>query len=75
MAALFFALGSLTLTDHWVHIKELFHGARIEIRKVFWPKKDELVKTTLMVLVIVAIFAIFLTIVDGLLTLLIKWVM
>ena len=44
------------------------------MRKVYWPQKDELTKTTLMVLATVAAFAIFLTIVDAILSLIVKWV-
>ena len=53
----------------------LAKGARIELYKVFWPSKDESVRTTLLVLLIVTVFAIFFSIVDGLLTLIIKWVL
>lgn len=69
------AVGSLKMSNYWAVLKDLAYGARVEIRKVFWPAKDELIKTTIMVLVIVTIFAIFLTIVDGLLTLLVQWVL
>ncbi len=62
------ATGALILTDHWSRLRELATGARIEMRKVFWPGKEELVKTTLIVLVIVAVFALILTLIDGLLT-------
>lgn len=75
VVTLLVSCGALMLTEYWLRIKSLTYGARIEMRKVFWPTKDELVKTTLMVLAIVAVFAIFLTIVDGLLTLLIQWVL
>ena len=64
----------LTLTEHKDYLIGLFKGARIELRKVFWPSKDELTKTTLMVLATVAAFAIFLTIVDAILSLIVKWV-
>lgn len=64
----------LALTEHKNYLIGLFKGARIEMRKVYWPKKDELTKTTLMVLATVAAFAIFLTIVDAILSLIVKWV-
>lgn len=75
LGSIVLAAGALALTDYWVKIRQLAIGARIEMRKVFWPKKDELLKTTLMVLAIVAVFALFLTIVDALLTLLIRTVL
>lgn len=74
-AGLLGATGALALTDHWNRLRELAVGARIEMRKVFWPGKDELVKTTLMVLAIVAVFALFLTLVDGLLAFIIAKVL
>lgn len=66
---------ALMMTEHWLRLRQLAKGARIELRKVFWPSKDELVKTTLMVLAIVAVFALFLTIIDALLALLIRAVL
>lgn len=69
------SVGALMLTDHWTHLSGLFKGARIELRKVHWPGKNELVRMTLIVLAIVAVFSLFLTIVDALLALLIRWVL
>lgn len=41
--------------------------SRLEVRKMVWPTRDETLKTTLMVMVIVLILSIFLWIVDSLL--------
>jgi preprotein translocase, secE subunit len=45
----------------------LFRGARIEMRKVRWPTKEEATKSTLVVLALVALFAIVLSIFDWIL--------
>jgi preprotein translocase subunit SecE len=44
--------------------------ARVELRKVFWPSRDETFKTTLIVLVFVAIASMFFWVLD----LLLAWV-
>ena len=74
-ASLTISVVLLTRTSHYAKILSLFKGARIEISKVFWPQKDELTKTTIMVLVVVSIFAIFFSLVDALLTLILKWIL
>lgn len=43
------------------------HEARLEVRKVVWPTRQETVQTTIMVIVAVIIIGIFLWIVDMLL--------
>lgn len=69
------SVGALWPSSYRQRLITLAKGARIELYKVFWPSKDESVRTTLLVLLIVTVFAIFFSIVDGLLTLLIKWVL
>lgn len=75
LAAIVLALAALTQTVYWHKSISLFRGARIEMNKVFWPSKDELVKTTAMVLAIVAVFAIALSIIDWILTLIVQMVL
>ena len=48
--------------------------ARMEVRKVVWPTRQETVQTTLMVIVAVIIIGIFLWIVDMLLANAIQWI-
>lgn len=45
---------------------------KIELRKVVWPTRDETIKTTGMIMVTVMIVAIFLWIVDALLSLMVQ---
>lgn len=75
IVSLLVSIASLSKTSHYERILSLFRGARIELSKVFWPKKDELTKTTIMVLVVVSIFAISFSMVDMLLTLFLKWIL
>ena len=75
VVSLVISAGFLYKTLHWERIIFLFKGARIELKKVFWPSKNELTRTTLMVLVMVAVFAIFFSIIDGILTLLIRGIL
>lgn len=69
------SVSCLWKTTYKHKLLSLFKGSRIEIQKVFWPSKNEVVKTTLLVLAIVALFALVFSIVDGLLTLIVKWVL
>lgn len=75
VAAVVSSLGVLALSSYRARIVSLARGARIELRKVHWPSKDEWWKATLMVLVIVTVFALFLSLIDWLLAALIQWVL
>ncbi len=49
------------------------HEARMEVRKVVWPTRQETVQTTLMVIVAVVIIGIILWIIDMILANAIQW--
>lgn len=51
-----------------VRLNSFTKETKIELRKVVWPTRDETVKTTGMIMVAVVIVAIFLWIVDAILT-------
>jgi len=51
-----------------VRLNTFVKETKIELRKVVWPTRDETVKTTGMIMVAVVIVAIFLWIVDAILT-------
>ena len=55
-------------TPQGVRLNAFFKETKIELRKVVWPTRDETVKTTGMIMVAVVIVAIFLWIVDAILT-------
>lgn len=67
MATLFTSAAALWATSHRNYLLALFRGARIEMRKVRWPTKEEATKSTLIVLALVALFAIVLSIFDWIL--------
>lgn len=75
VAALLAASAVMALTSYRSKILSLARGARIELKKVHWPSKDEWWKATLMVLVIVTVFALFLSLVDWILAAFVKWVL
>ena len=64
MAAAFVAVQTERGRNTWVLLKE----ARSEIRRVVWPTNQETTQTTLVVLVLVLIFALILWGLDSLLS-------
>ncbi len=55
--------------DVWAFVKE----AQVEVRKVVWPTRQETVRTTLIVVVMVVVVAGFLWILDAGLSWLVQW--
>jgi len=55
-------------TPQGVRLNAFVKETKVELRKVVWPTRDETVKTTGMIMVAVVIVAIFLWIVDAILT-------
>lgn len=53
----------------WIFLK----GARAELRKVVWPSRQETIRTTLVVVGMVAIMAIILWVLDSLFLWIISW--
>jgi preprotein translocase subunit SecE len=47
---------------------QFFHAARIELRKVVWPTREETIQTTLVVFVFAAIMGVFFFLLDLLLS-------
>ena len=72
VASLVASTAALWPTSHRTYILSLMRGARIEMRKMRWPTKDDAVKTTMVVLLLVAIFSIVLSIFDWILTSIVK---
>ena len=52
--------GSLTST------REFLHDVRVEMKQVTWPSREDVVSTTLVVIATVAFFGVFLTVIDKL---------
>ena len=49
----------------WVRIKEYFNGVRTEIKRVVWPKKEELIKYTIAVVGMLIFFGVLIALVDA----------
>jgi len=56
-------------------IMRFFREVRVELSKVVWPKFDEFVGSTLIVLFLVGVFAVYLGAVDRVLTWLVKYLL
>ena len=54
-------------------LREFFHEVRIEMLKVNWPTRQDVVSTTLVVIVTVTFFGIFFALTDGLFSRGIGW--
>jgi preprotein translocase subunit SecE len=44
--------------------REFLHDVRVEMKQVTWPSREDVVSTTLVVIATVAFFGVFLTVVD-----------
>lgn len=64
-------VASKTQKGRWVIV--FFRDSRNELRKVFWPTREETMQTTLVVAIMVIVLALFLWGVDGILVWLIGW--
>ena len=50
----------------WNALRSWTHDMKLELKKVHWPKRDELVKACVSVLLCVAIVGVFVWVLDGL---------
>lgn len=82
ISSLYLALMSIAIFIFWSYVSSktstgvrfiaFSKETRIELLKVVWPKKDNVVQTTIMVLIAVIIMAIFLWAVDSVFTYLVQ---
>jgi preprotein translocase subunit SecE len=61
-------------TERGRSLASFMHSARTEVRKMVWPTRGETLQTTVVVFVVVIILALFLWIIDRVLTALIQYV-
>ena len=61
-------------TERGRSLASFMHDARTEVRKMVWPTRGETLQTTVVVFVVVIILALFLWIIDRILTALIQYV-
>ena len=55
-------------------IVQFLHEVRLEFSKVIWPKSDEFIGSTVIVLFLVLIFAIYLGVIDWVFTEIVKYI-
>jgi preprotein translocase subunit SecE len=61
-------------TERGQNLASFMQDARTEVRKMVWPTRGETVQTTIVVFVVVILLALFLWIVDRILTALMQYV-
>ena len=61
------AIGVFMTTFQGKNLRNFMKGSRTELRKVVWPNRQETLQTTIMVIFLVFVIAIFLFLVDLLL--------
>ena len=59
LVAFLAALGVVMTTWHGQLLNQFIHGARIELRKVVWPTREEMIQTTAIVLVFALVGGVF----------------
>jgi preprotein translocase subunit SecE len=64
LVSLVVAVGIAATSAQGIALIEFSKGSRTELRKMVWPSRQETVQTTMIVLVMVVIIAIFLWLVD-----------
>lgn len=68
------ALGLAITTPQGKQLLVFLNGAKTETKKVVWPTKQETIQSTIVVMIAVAVFSVFLWLVDSLLLLIMSWV-
>ncbi len=68
------ALGLAATTPQGKQLLVFFNGAKAETKKVVWPTKQETIQSTIVVMIAVAVFSVFMWLVDSLLLLIMSWV-
>ena len=64
LVALAAALGVFFTTFHGQTLWKFIQGARVELRKVVWPTRQETLQTTMVVLFFVVLMAVFFFLLD-----------
>jgi preprotein translocase subunit SecE len=65
LVAVVAALGIAASSQHGMALIDFSKGSRIELRKMVWPTRPETIQTTIYVLVLVVLVALFLWLVDA----------
>jgi preprotein translocase subunit SecE len=67
------AAGLLWISWYGREFRQFAQAARVELRKVVWPTREDTVRTTIMVIVFAIIMGVFFWVLDMILTWLIRW--
>jgi preprotein translocase subunit SecE len=68
------ALGLAVTTPQGKQLLLFINGAKAETKKVVWPTKQETIQSTIVVMIAVVVFSVFMWLVDSLLLLIMSWV-
>ncbi|RMG66833.1 MAG: preprotein translocase subunit SecE [Calditrichaeota bacterium] len=52
--------------------REFLHGVMVEMKKVTWPDRDQLINSTIVVFVVSALFTIYIFLVDSIVSRIVK---
>ena len=64
-----------SITEWTATAKQFYADTRSEMRKVSWPNRQEVIGTTVVVMVAVAVFGVFFFVVDSILGHALNWVL
>ena len=67
------AAALVSLSWYGREFKQFAQAARIELRKVVWPTREDTVRTTIMVIAFAIVMGVFFWVLDMILTWLIRW--
>jgi preprotein translocase subunit SecE len=67
------AAGLLWISWYGREFRQFAQAARVELRKVVWPSREDTVRTTVMVIIFAIVMGVFFWVLDMILTWLIRW--
>jgi len=73
IAGLAAATGLMWFSWYGREFRQFALAARIELRKVVWPEREETIKTTYVVFIFAIVMGVFFWVLDMILTWLIRW--
>ena len=67
------AAGLIWISWYGREFRQFAQAARVELRKVVWPSREDTVRTTVMVILFAIVMGVFFWVLDMILTWLIRW--
>ncbi|HEX4152633.1 MAG TPA: preprotein translocase subunit SecE [Steroidobacteraceae bacterium] len=67
------ACGLIWVSWYGREFRQFAQAARVELRKVVWPSREDTVRTTVMVIIFAIVMGVFFWVLDMILTWLIRW--